>query len=964
MATYDNLQPSLALTELINLNGIFPSRDGGGGATEYLGEMRLFAGNFAPIGMAMASGQTLSISQNAALFSILGTQYGGNGTSSFQLPDLGGRLVISEGQGPGLSDYSVGEQDGSQFFNIYQNNLPFQSGGTSLPVENRQPDLTMHYMIQVYGVFPSQGGGGATSGLLGTVGLFAGNFSPGDFLNCDGQLLNINDYTALFDVIGTTYGGDGVNTFALPDLRGRALVGAGGSHAVGAEFGAESDAIGANNLPTNMGGNGDPIDNHSPSLAMNYMIALTGIFPSRNAITNQAGDPPYLGEIMSFAGTFAPSGYALCQGQLLSIQQNQALFSILGTTYGGNGTTTFALPDLRDKSAIGTDAGHTLGSTYGQDTISLSSADLPPLIINGDGADNALYGGDAADTINGQAGNDTIHGNGGDDALVGGAGNDILDGGLGADSMHGGAGNDTYFIDNVGDRAYEYTNSSVDDGGIDTVNSTISVTLGAYLENLNLLDNAVTGVGNALNNVITGTSGANNLKGMAGDDTLDGGGGADKMYGGAGNDTYIVDNAGDKVIEDTTTGVDDGGTDTVMSSVTFTLGNFIENLVLTGSANIDGTGNALANTLTGNSGDNKLNGGTGADTMAGGLGNDTYYVDTAGDVVIEAPGEGIDTVISSISYILGANVENLTLTGSINRSAYGNALDNVITGNIGDNNLKGYDGNDTLDGGAGADNMAGARGNDIYFVDNAGDVVVELVSQGTDTVNSTISYTLGANVENLTLLGTAAIDGTGNSLNNVITGNSGNNNLIGLDGNDVLNGGAGADTMTGGLGDDTYVLDNTGDVVIENAGEGIDTIQTSSSYILGANLENLVLTGTANRSGYGNAADNVITGNSGSNVLKGYAGHDTLNGGTGSDTLYGGLDADVFVFDTGSGSDTIADFSAVQGDTINVHAYTLGVANPAVLHQVGADTQIDFGLGNIITVTNALVADVTAHMVW
>ena len=965
MPVHDNLAPSLALTELINLNGIFPPRNGSGGGTEYLGEMRLFAGNFAPQGMATANGQTMLISQNTALFSILGTTYGGDGKSTFQLPDLGGRLAISHGQGTGLSDYSIGEEDGSQFFNIYQNNLPFQSGGTSLPAENRQPDLAMHYMIQVFGVFPSSGGGGATSGLLGTVALFAGNFSPTDFMNCDGQLLSIEEFSALYAVIGTTYGGDGVSTFALPDLRGRALVGVSATHALGSQFGSESDTIATNYLPTNMGGNGDAMDNHSPSLAMNYIIALNGIFPSRNAITDATGDPPYIGEIMSFAGNYAPSGYALCQGQLLAINQNQALFAILGTTYGGNGTTTFALPDLRDRSAIGTDGGHNLGGVYGSNTITLSSADMPSLNFSGDNNDNALYGGDAADTINGLDGNDTIHANGGDDVLNGGLGNDTLDGGTGADNMHGGAGNDTYFIDNVGDHAYEYTNSSSDDGGIDTVNSNYSMTLGAYLENLNLIG-ALNGVGNSLDNVLTGNDLTNTLKGMAGNDTLDGGTAADKMYGGAGDDTYIVDNAGDKTYEYSAPGVDDGGIDTVKSSVTVTLDSFIENLVLTGSADIDGTGNGLANNLTGNSGNNKLDGATGADTMTGGLGNDTYVVDTAGDVVVENPGEGTDTVMASISYVLGADLENLILTGALNRSGYGNALDNVITGNTGDNSLKGYDGNDTLDGGVGADTMTGAKGNDTYYVDNAADSVVELGNQGTDTVNSTVTYTLAINVDNLTLQGAAAIDGTGNSLNNVMTGNNAANTLVGLDGNDTLDGGKGTDTLTGGLGNDTYIVDNAGDVVVENSTEGIDTVQASISYVLGNDVENLVLTGTFDRSGYGNGLDNVITGNSGANSMKGYAGNDTLNGGTGNDTLYGGLGGDLFVFDTGSGADVIADFSAVQGDTINVHAYTLGVANTALVHQVGADTTIDFGLGNVITVQNTTATDPAFlnHIVW
>ena len=170
-------------------------------------------------------------------------------------------------------------------------------------------------------------------------------------------------------------------------------------------------------------------------------------------------------------------------------------------------------------------------------------------------------------------------------------------------------------------------------------------------------------------------------------------------------------------------------------------------------------------------------GGAGNDAMSGGSGNDTYVVDAAGDTVTEAASEGTDTVQASVSHTLGANVENLTLTGTGAINATGNTLDNTLTGNSGNN---------VLSGGAGNDTMAGGAGNDTYVVDAAGDTVTEAANAGTDTVQSGISYTLGANVENLTLTGTGAINATGNTLNNTLTGNSGNN---------VLDGGAGNDAM-------------------------------------------------------------------------------------------------------------------------------------------------------------------------
>ncbi len=300
--------------------------------------------------------------------------------------------------------------------------------------------------------------------------------------------------------------------------------------------------------------------------------------------------------------------------------------------------------------------------------------------------------------------------------------------------------------------------------------------------------------------------------------------------------------------------------------------------------------------LTGNSGNNMLNGGAGNDTMIGGLGNDTYVVDAAGDVVTELAGQGTDTVQSSVTYTLGANVENLPLTGTAAINATGNTLDNVLTGNSGNNTLSGGAGDDTLIGGLGNDTMIGGTGNDIYVVDAAGDVVTELAAEGTDTVQSSVSYTLGANVENLQLTGAAAINATGNTLDNLLTGNSGNNVLSGGAGDDTLIGGLGNDTMIGGTGNDIYVVDAAGDVVTELAGQGTDTVQSSISYTLGANVENLSLTGATAINATGNTLDNVITGNAGDNVL---------NGGVGNDTLIGGDGNDVFVYMHGHGSDVV-----------------------------------------------------------
>jgi Ca2+-binding RTX toxin-like protein len=202
---------------------------------------------------------------------------------------------------------------------------------------------------------------------------------------------------------------------------------------------------------------------------------------------------------------------------------------------------------------------------------------------------------------------------------------------------------------------------------------------------------------------LQGGSGNDTLNGGAGADTLNGGTNADTMQGGVGNDTYVVDNAGDKAIE-----TDGNGTDLVQSSVTFSIaGQFVENLTLTGSANISASGNSLDNALAGNSGDNTLNGGSqgndtlnggaGADHMEGGTGSDIYVVDNAGDTVVEANVSGSDLVRSSVSFSLaGQFVERLTLTGSANVNATGNSLDNTIAGNSGNNTLAGAQGADTF----------------------------------------------------------------------------------------------------------------------------------------------------------------------------------------------------------------------------------------------------------------------------
>jgi Ca2+-binding RTX toxin-like protein len=570
--------------------------------------------------------------------------------------------------------------------------------------------------------------------------------------------------------------------------------------------------------------------------------------------------------------------------------------------------------------------------------------------VHGQGGNDNIEGGAGADTLYGDAGNDTLDGGTGNDALVGGigddtyvvdsaldtvteavgegidtvlagvnyslgateienltltgaarnatgnayantltgtTGNDMLDGSAGADIMIGGLGNDNYSVDEAGDVVTEGTNA-----GTDRVTASIDYVLGANVENLALAGAARSATGNALANTITGT---------AGNDTIDGAAGNDVLVGGTGDDLYFADSSSDVVTEAAS-----AGTDTVRAAANYALSANIENLELTGAAR-SATGNALANSITGTTGNDILDGGTGADTLTGGLGDDSYKVDNAADVIVEAAGQGIDSVFAAFDYTLGATeIENLILTGTAH----------VGTGNAGANIITGGTGNDVLDGAGGIDTLIGGAGNDRYVIDTTTDTITELVAGGIDTIVSSIDYTLAvAEVENLELTG-AARSGTGNALANAITGTSGN---------DSLDGGAGVDTLTGGLGDDSYAVDNSSDVIVEAALGGTDTVTASADLVLSAEIENLFLIGGA-RSGTGNALANSITGTIGNDTLDGGLGVDTLTGGVGDDSYKVDNALDVIVEADGEGSDTV----------VAAFNYTLGAASIENLTLTGA----------------------------
>ncbi|WP_333703316.1 calcium-binding protein [Sphingobium yanoikuyae] len=566
--------------------------------------------------------------------------------------------------------------------------------------------------------------------------------------------------------------------------------------------------------------------------------------------------------------------------------------------------------------------------------------------IDGGGGDDVIWGEAGNDVLNGGAGNDILYGGAGDDILDGGEGidtldymmassavrvslastdpqatggegrdtirnienlggsrysdhltgndqNNVIDGNWGGDTMIGLAGDDIYIVDHVLDNVVE-----VAGGGNDTIYSFVSYGLeGRDVETLILQSGmgALNAIGNANANTLVGNEFAN---------ILDGKGGADLLIGGAGDDVYIVDGAGTRVIENAGEGYD-----IVRTSVGLDLtGQSVEEIRAVGAAAIairggdTGSrivGNGAANILTGGIGDDKLFGGDGNDRLEGGAGRD--YLDG---------GAGVDSV--SYEHAAAGVVVSLAVSGAQNtRGAGVDALTGFenIRGSAFDDRLTGDDHSNTISGLDDADVMIGLFGDDVYYVDNVGDKVVEKAWDGYDTVIAAVDYTLSSHVEALTLSGRANIDAIGNGLDNVLTGNVGNNRL---------RGGAGADTMIGGAGDDIYYVDNAGDRVVEKAGEGHDLIVSSVDVDLrGTNVEDVRLIGSGHLVVHGNDAANNIRGNASGN---------TLWGGDGNDVLTGGAGIDNFVFDTALGAnnvDRITDFTPVD-DVISLFRSAFG----------------------------------------
>ncbi|MBY0565630.1 MAG: hypothetical protein K2P58_15780 [Hyphomonadaceae bacterium] len=569
--------------------------------------------------------------------------------------------------------------------------------------------------------------------------------------------------------------------------------------------------------------------------------------------------------------------------------------------------------------------------------------------LSGDASANVIAGGLGNDNLDGGDGNDTLQGGDGDDLIVGGLGNDTIDGGVGVDTL-----------------SYSAAASAV---SIDFTLSTNQVTGGAGSDTVT---NVETVRGSAFNDTILNNSTRR---------TIDVAGGNDEIYAGSTGDTIIfnpgsgadvvhIDFADSPIISigaglrrqdmsvrqvaadrllltfagstETLTLAFDGTQVRTDYTLSFAIGGTMTGVELLQLALVGGPGSdqLWAASPPGDIGPGyTLDGGPGADTMQGNQGDDIYIVNDAGDVVVEgaigAGGGGADEIRASVSYTATANIENLTLTGAGAISGTGNALNNVITGNGAANTLDGGDGDDRLIGGLGTDTLIGGAGNDVFALDNASDIVVELTSGGVDRVEIDASYTLGGEVEELTLLGASGHAGTGNALANAIWGNTGANTLNGGFGNDRLDGGAGNDTLLGG--DDADRLEGgVGDDILDG-GAGVDLASyATATGGIAVNLGLTVAQNTVNagldtlvsiEGVVGSRFDDVIIGGAGNDIIDGGdGGSDALDGGAGVDTISYATASSGVLIDMGiagaqptsaGGADTLANFENVTGSSFN-----------------------------------------------
>lgn len=635
----------------------------------------------------------------------------------------------------------------------------------------------------------------------------------------------------------------------------------------------------------------------------------------------------------------------------------------LDLLYGGAGDDTYVVRDagtyIEEKAGEGIDSVLTFMTSHVLGTHFENVAYLGRAAFDGTGnaSANRMEGGSAADVLRGLAGDDLLFGGAGDDVLVGGLGSDHLIGGAGSNllagdegddiidgrggngTLQGGLGDDIFIVDQVGVSIVENLGEGVDE----VRTSATTWFLGANLEVLTFIGEAgFSGVGNALDNGITGGAAGDQLFGEAGDDRLAGLEGNDLLVGGAGSNLldggagidhayYAGGSAGVTVNLAIGEAVNaSGGLDTLVG---------MENVTGTDHADVL-TGDAQGNVLNGGAGDDLIIGGAGADALLGGTGIDTlsYATAVAGVDVrlhlgqVRNDGDGSADAVSGFENVIGSAFNDLLIGGAEN---------NVFTGGTGADILLGQGGDDVLSGGAGALNtLQGGAGDDWYILD-AADSVHEFAGEGTDTVEARINtHVLAAHVENLVFTGTGDFRGTGNAEANVITGAAGD---------DVLRGGAGSDTLNGGDGADTadYSLAAAGVTAridqqrATNDGDGATDAFTSIEHLIGSlHADTLIGDGGANR----------LSGALGADLLSGGGGDDVLSGGSGAaNQLYGGAGDDWYILDA---ADTCVEFAGEGVDTVEARIgnYTLR-ANIENLIYTGSTKFVGAGneLNNVIT---------------
>lgn len=388
-ASFSNIQPSISIHYFLQTSGHF-----GIGVP-----IRMFAHDYNPSGNWIScDGRLLQIGSNQGLFSQLGTQFGGDGRTTFAVPDLRGRTPI----GLNTTLPEVGMRTGTASTVLELSNVPPHTHqtangpcgitGSGQQISNMQPSLAVRTSIATGGQFPPRDVGSAIGPFLPYIGQVVLHAAyPIDlnyFVLANGEERNIASNTALFSILGTTYGGDGRTTYRLPDLSGRSAMNSGMGPGlsqrylgefVGSGYSTLSPAtlpVHVHSLPggaaTQPSGSSQPFDTMQPTLAMTYCIAFDGVFPG-NSMNDEFG---YIGEIILFAGNFAPGGYLPCDGRTLSISEYEPLFALIGTTYGGDGVDTFVVPDLRGRVPVGDQPSAPLGTVSGSEGVYLNTANL------------------------------------------------------------------------------------------------------------------------------------------------------------------------------------------------------------------------------------------------------------------------------------------------------------------------------------------------------------------------------------------------------------------------------------------------------------------------------------------------------------------------------------------------------------------------------------------------------------